>query len=133
MQFVMESTPLPPDGAPPPPAVGPSKDEKNLAMLAHLLALANLVLWIPGISIVGPLVLWLMKRETMPFVDYHGKEALNFNITFGIVVAVCVVTVILIPFVFLVGIAWLVFTIIAAIQTSEGKHYRYPVSLRLVK
>ncbi|MDZ4288955.1 MAG: DUF4870 domain-containing protein [Prosthecobacter sp.] len=132
----MESTPLPPDGNPPPPAVEPSKDEKNMAMLTHLLALGGLVVPFPGGNIIGPLILWLIKKDTMPFVDYHGKEALNFNITVAIAAAICFVTFwLILPIILLigVGIAWLVFTIIAAIQTSEGKHYRYPFTLRLVK
>ena len=63
------------DGAPP-------KEERNLGMACHLLALAGLVL--PLGNIIGPLIMWLVKREESAFVDEQGKEALNFNITIAI-------------------------------------------------
>jgi uncharacterized Tic20 family protein len=78
----------------------------------------------------------------MPFVDDQAKEALNFNITVAIVAVVLVLLtvmtlgiglVIAIPVGIVVGIAWLVFTIIAAIKANEGVRYRYPFTLRLVK
>src|SRR5688572_11206372 len=91
MKFVMESTPLPPEGSVPPPpreTVGLSKDDKNMGMLTHLLALAGFVIPVVG-NVAGPLVLWLVKKDTMPFVDDNGKEAVNFNITVSIATAVC--------------------------------------------
>jgi len=78
----------------------------------------------------------------MPFVDDQAKEALNFNITVGIVfLALFVLSVmtlgigliVAIPVWIIVGIAWLVFTIIAAIKANQGERYRYPLTLRLVK
>ena len=91
---------------------------------------------------IGPLVIWLIKKETMPFVDDQGKEALNFNITIGIIAVGLVILSILtfgiglllaIPVGLVVGLGWLVFTIIAAIKSNEGVAYRYPLCLRLVK
>lgn len=111
-------------------------------MFAHLSALAALVTGGLG-CIIGPLIIWLVKKDTMPFVDDQGKEALNFNITIAIaVVALTVVgtilLVILIGFLFyfaafLVGVYWLVMTIIAGIKANEGVAYRYPLTLRLIK
>src|SRR3546814_11170440 len=78
----------------------------------------------------------------MPFVDDQGKEALNFNITVGIaffvlfllaVLTLGIGLVIAIPLWIIIGIAWLVFTLIAAIKANEGVAYRYPFTLRLVK
>ncbi|WP_140718891.1 DUF4870 domain-containing protein [Pseudomonas sp. Hp2] len=128
---------------PPPPVSGvPSAEEKQWALFAHISALTGLFTGGIG-SIVGPLVIWLIKKDTMPFVDDQGKEALNFNITVLIaVVALTIVgtvlMVILIGFLFyllagVVGIAWLVLTIVATIKTSNGESYRYPLTLRLVK
>jgi uncharacterized Tic20 family protein len=83
-----------------------------------------------------------MKKETMPFVDDQAKEALNFNITVGIVFLVLFLLTlgtlglgILLtgPLMIIVGIAWLVFTVIAAIKANDGVAYRYPFTLRLVK
>ena len=107
-----------------------------MAMLAHLLAFAGLLIPIPGGNVIGPLVIWLLKKDPMPFVDAHGKEALNFNITVAIVAGICFFTfwlVLPILLLVIVGVAWLVLTIMAAIKASEGKHYQYPLTLRLVK
>ncbi len=103
-------------------------------MFAHLSALAGLI--IPFGSILGPLVIWLVKKDTMPLVNEQGKEALNFNITVGIAAIIgWILCFILIGFLLLPAlfIAWLVFVIIATIKANEGTSYHYPFSLRLVK
>ncbi|TXH10386.1 MAG: DUF4870 domain-containing protein [Gammaproteobacteria bacterium] len=103
-------------------------------MFAHLASLVGIV--IPLGTILGPLVVWLVKKDTMPFVDDQGKEAVNFNITVLIAVIVSgLLTLVLIGFVllFAVGIAWLVLTIMAAMKANEGAAYRYPFTLRLIK
>ena len=125
---------------------GISAEEKQWAMFAHLSALAGGILtsgWAGSIGcFIGPLIIWMVKKDTMPFVDDQAKEALNFNITVGIVFlalfVLSVVTlgiglIIAIPVWIIVGIAWLVFTIIAAIKANQGERYRYPLTLRLVK
>jgi uncharacterized protein len=106
----------------------PSKDDCNLAMLAHLLGIFT--------SFVGALVIWLVKRDDSAFVAQEGVEALNFQITvaLGWFVAVMLST-ILIGFllypVLLVGN--LVFCILAAVSASKGQGYRYPLTLRLLR
>lgn len=132
----------------PPPAspAGPSAEERQWAMFAHLSALAGGILtsgWAGSIGcFIGPLIIWLVKKDTMPFVDDQAKEALNFNITVGIVffalfllalLTFGIGLVISVPLWIIIGIAWLVFTIIAAIKANEGVAYRYPFTLRLVK
>ncbi len=127
-------TPQEPDpGAPPPVPEQPQsqeiqQDSKNLAMLCHLLGLLT--------NFLGPLILWIIKKDDDAFVDEQGKEALNFQIT--IVLAGIVGTItsfICVGFILLAvaGIADLVFSIMACVAASKGKHYRYPVSIRLVK
>ena len=131
--------PSPPPPPPPPPAPEPlpgtpSAEARQWALFAHLSALAGMI--IPFGNIIGPLIIWQVKKAEFPFVDDQGKEALNFNITaalaFLVAMALTIVLigVLLMP---LVGIAWLVFTILAAIKANNGESYRYPVSLRLVK
>jgi uncharacterized Tic20 family protein len=122
-------------GAPPPPAGAPSKDETNFAMFTHLAGLLELTS-VPGGGLIGPLVLWLIKKDTMPFVDDQGKEAVNFHITTTIAVVVswglsffCIG----IPLLIAVIIGSVVFSIIAAIAASKGEAYRYPFTLRLLK
>jgi uncharacterized Tic20 family protein len=117
------------------PGTAPSENERTWGMLAHLSALAGLVLPLIGI-VLGPLLVWLARREESEFVAGHAKEALNFNISVLLGALACML--LMLVFVgFLLGtalfIAWLVMTLIAAIKASEGHPYRYPFSLRLVK
>ena len=131
---------------PPPPAGTPSAEEKQWALFAHLSALIGGIVtsgWAGSIGcFIGPLIIWLVKKETMPFVNDQAKEALNFNITVAIVflalfllsiVTLGVGLIIAIPLWIIIGIAWLVFTIIAAIKANQGEAYRYPFALRLIK
>lgn len=125
-----ESVPSP-DGAESSPR---DKNDNTLGILCHLLALAGLA--VPFGSILGPLVLWLVKRADSPYLDAVGKEALNFNISWAIYATVAAFSIfVLIGFVLLplVCIAWLVLVIIASIKASEGKFYRYPLTIRLIK
>lgn len=112
-----------------------SKEEQNWAMVCHLSALAGFL--IPFGNIFGPLIVWLMKRGEMPLVDRQGKEALNFQITVGIAIAICIplmFVLIGIPLMFIIGIGALILTIMAAVKVSNGDFdYRYPLTIRLLK
>ena len=136
------------DAFSPPPApsvAGISAEERQWAMFAHLSALlGGLLTSVVGGwgTFVGPLIIWLVKKETMPFVDDQGKEALNFNITVAIIALamtlLSVVTfgiglIVAVPVLIVVGIAWLVLTIIATLKANEGQYYRYPFAIRLIK
>ena len=118
----------------PPPAGSPSNEEKQWALFAHLSALVGYI--IPFGSIIGPLIIWQIKKNEMLFVDDQGKEALNFQITMAIAVIVCIVLMlVLIGFllIWIVGIVDLIFIVIAAISANNGQAYRYPLNLRLIK
>lgn len=145
-----ESPGTPPPFNEPPAAAasasGYSAEERQWAMFAHLSALIGGILtagWAGSIGcFIGPLIIWLAKKDTMPFVDDQGKEALNFNITVGIaflallllsVMTLGIGLIIAIPGWVIIGIAWLVLTIIAGIKANEGVAYRYPLTLRLIK
>ncbi|RDS81252.1 DUF4870 domain-containing protein [Dyella monticola] len=143
---------VPPESVVPPPPSEPigseaiPAEERTWAMLAHLSALLGGLLtasfgrgW--G-CFVGPLVIWLVKKDTMPFVNDQAKEALNFNITVALASLVLLVLsiitfgiglIIAIPLWIIIGVAWLVLTIIAALKANEGVRYRYPFALRLIK
>ncbi|RJG04787.1 DUF4870 domain-containing protein [Noviherbaspirillum cavernae] len=106
----------------------PTKDECNLAMLAHLLGIFT--------GFVGALVLWLVRKDDGGFAAQEAKEALNFQITLAIafvasiLLKVILIGLLLIPLVF---IANFVLSLVAAIAASKGKAYRYPFILRLVR
>lgn len=112
----------------------PNKDERTWGMLCHLTALSGFI--IPFGSILGPLIIWLIKKDEMPFVDDQGKEALNFQITMLIAFIISFVLMfILIGFVLMgvVAIFDIVMLIIASIKANEGVRYRYPYAIRLIK
>lgn len=145
------STPRDNNMPPPPPGAGHGAnglpaEEKTWGMLAHLSSLLGaLVTSALGGGwgcFIGPLIVWLVKKDTMPFVDDQGKESLNFNITVGIASLVLFVLVVMTlgigiliaaPLWAILWIYWLVCTIIASIRANEGVAYRYPLTLRLIK
>lgn len=117
-----------------------SSDERTWALFGHLSAFTAFITGIGGI--VGPLVVWLIKKDTLPFAADQAKEALNFNITVSLAfLALFVLTlitfglgiVLTFPLGFALFIAWVVFVIIASINANNGVAYRYPFTLRLVK
>lgn len=111
-----------------------SKDEQTWSVVVHLSALS--ALFIPLGHLLGPLVIWLIKRGEMPMVDRHGKEALNFQITVTLASFLC-------GLLFLVGIGLVllfvllvadaVLVIMAAVKTSRGEAFRYPFTWRLIR
>ncbi len=112
----------------------PSQEARQWAMLCHFAAFAGLL--IPFGNLLGPLVIWQIKRELDPFVDEQGKEALNFHITVSIAALICLLlAVVLIGFLLLpaLGLAALVLTIIGGVKAGEGRSYRYPFTWRLIK
>ena len=117
------------------PVPGLTENERTWGMLAHLSALVGVVVPLFG-CVLGPLVVWLGRKDQSSFVEGQAKEALNFNISVFLALIVC--SLLMLVFIgFILGaalfIAWLVMTLIAAIKASEGIAYRYPFSLRLVK
>lgn len=103
-------------------------------MLCHLSAFLGFI--IPFGNILGPLVIWLIKKAEYPFVDDQGKEALNFQISILIAFIISAILMfIAIGFLLMVAVAIyaIVMIIIAAIKANEGVAYRYPYALRLIK
>ena len=105
-----------------------SQNAKNMALLCHLLGFFT--------CFIGPLIVWLIKKDDDPYIDQQGKEALNFQITVtiasiagGILSVVCIGLLLLAA----VGILDIIFVIMACVASSKGQAYRYPVSIRLIK
>jgi len=104
-------------------------------VLCHASALAGFFVPWAG-HILGPLIVWLVKRGDSTEIDEHGKESLNFQISMLIYNLIAgVLCLVLIGFVILgiLHILNLVLVIVASIQASEGKLYRYPITIRLIK
>ena len=104
----------------------PDKDAITLGMLCHLLAIFT--------GFVGPLIIWLVKKDQHPFIDDQGKESLNFQITMAIATACCFIFLCLwwLPFVVVQAVR-IAFSIVGTIKSNEGIAYRYPLTLRLIK
>jgi uncharacterized Tic20 family protein len=112
-----------------------SDEACKTASLLHLSALVGLLG--NGIGfLLGPLIVWFLKRDEDPFIDEHGKEAVNFQLSMFLAAIVsAVLIIVLIGFVLLaiVGIAMVVFPIIAAMKARNGEVYRYPATIRFIK
>jgi uncharacterized Tic20 family protein len=123
-----ESTPQPK------PEAELSKDAKTWGMLCHLIALAGFV--IPFGNIIGPLVIWLIKKDEFPFVDDQGKESLNFQISMTIYFIVSIILIAIVIGILLIIaliIVEVIFIIIATVKANSGEKYRYPLTIRLIK
>jgi len=111
------------------------KDARMWAMFSHLAGLAG-CLPIPLANIIGPLIIWQIKKDDFAFVNEQGKEAVNFQISmtiYGIIAGIlifAVIGILLLPAVIIVDI---VFLLIAAVKANDGFHYRYPLSIRFIK
>jgi hypothetical protein len=104
-------------------------------MLCHLSALAGLV--IPSLGhLIGPLVVWLVKKDTIPQVDVEGKESINFQLSmtiYALISSALIWVLIGIPLLIVVALTDVVLTIVAAVKTSRGELYRYPFTIRFLK
>jgi len=116
------------------PSAGGSSDERMWGMLCHLSTFAGYL--IPFGNILGPLVIWLIKKDEYAFVEDQGKEALNFQISitiYSLVSGILVLAIIGLPLLIAVIIFDVVMTVIAAVKANGGEYYRYPLTIRFVK
>jgi len=122
--------------SPPPITSSMSANVRTWCVLAHATALAGFFVPWAG-HIVGPLIIWLAKHADSPEIDAHSKESLNFQISMLIwnVIAAFLIIVFFIgiPILILLHILNIIFVIVASIQASEGRIYRYPLAIRLIK
>jgi uncharacterized protein len=110
------------------------QEVRNTAVAAHLSTLAGLV--VPFGSVVGPLAVWLTRRDQDPFIDDTGREALNFGISiaiYGLVALAAALMLVGIPLLIAGVIAWVVLACLAAVKASQGQAYRYPLTMRFVR
>ncbi|MFC2133495.1 DUF4870 domain-containing protein [Bacteroidota bacterium] len=110
-----------------------SKDERMWGMFCHLSALAFFVF--PFGNIIGPLIVWLIKKEEYAFVDEQGKESLNFQISITIYsIGAAILIILLIGIPLLIGLFFLdfVLVIVAAVRANDGIHYNYPLSMKII-
>ena len=110
------------------------RQARDTAVVAHLSTLVGLV--VPFGSVIGPLAVWLTRRDRGAFIDDAGREALNFGISialYGLVALVAALMLVGIPLLIAGVIAWVVLASLAAVKASQGQTYRYPLTLRLIR
>lgn len=139
------TTPLPAPSAPTSlPAATTDSSEQQWAVGLHLSALLALLgCGIPALNVLGPLVIWLLKRPTSPRLDAVGKRVLNFQISYAIyavasmfgffVLGPILIGLIFGPVLLVIGIAWLVLTIMGAVKESNGEAFRFPLTIEFFK
>jgi uncharacterized protein len=119
---------------PPPPITSTSSDTRTWCVLCHAAALAGFIVpWV--FHILGPLIVWLAKRADSPEIDAHGKESINFQLSmliYNVVAGILCIILIGIPILILLHLLNIVFVIVASIQASEDKLYRYPMTIRFL-
>ena len=112
----------------------PGKEVRTWAMLCHLLALSGVC--VPLGHVLGPLIIWSLKREEDPLIDDQGKESLNFQLTMTIGIFAAFILMFLIIGFFLLAIIVMfefVMVIMASVAANEGRAYRYPLSIRFIQ
>ena len=111
-----------------------NKDHRTWAMLCHLSSFAGLL--IPFGSAIGPLIVWLAKKDEMPLVAEHGRKSLNFQLTMMIAYIISfllmfvVIGVILLP---VIAIFAFIMVVVSAIKANDGKEVDYPLSIEFIK
>jgi len=124
--------------SPPPlaPTANSNESDCSWCIALHLSGLSGIVLGFALAHVIVPLVIWLIKRADSPQIDTTGKEVLNFQISFSIYFLIAgALCWLLIGFLILpvLLIIWLVYTILAAVRTSNGETYHYPMTIRFLK
>jgi uncharacterized protein len=125
-------------------SAGPAASDRQMAAVAHLTALlaALVTSWFAGIAgTIGALIVWFAVRDRSAFAAEHAREALNFNLSMFIYAVASLILVVFtlglglvvaIPLWIVLGLTWIVCTIVAAFNAYDGKTYRYPFTMRLV-
>ena len=139
-----------------PYAFAPSSEERAWALLCHISAFAGYVF--PMAHVVAPLVVWMLKRDQMPLVREHGREAVNFQISYTVYASVIAVLALgvfflgalalepqrpgespplflLAPFCLLIplSLGHVVLVVLAAHRAYQGRPWRYPLTFRALK
>ncbi len=110
-------------------------EEKQWGMFTHLAAFVGL-LGIPFGSVIGPLIIYLIKKDEFEFVNDQGKEVLNFQITWSIIFIISAILILVgIGILMLIGfgIAWLVLVIVGTVAANNGQYYRYPFTIKFLQ
>ena len=110
------------------------REHRMWATFCHLAGLLSLT-GIPFAGVIGPLIIWLLKKDQSSFINDQGREAINFQLTlclYTLIAAVLCIVLIGVPLLIGLALYELVFVLIACVRSNEGEQYRYPLTIRLV-
>jgi uncharacterized protein len=119
-----------PYAADPAPPADIERQTRQWGMLLHLSLLAGFLLPIAGLIV--PVVIWVLKKDELPGVDVHGKNALNWIISviiYGVASGILIIVVIGVPLLLILVVLSIVFPIIAALKANNGEYWKYPLSI----
>ena len=105
--------------------------ENTYLMLMHLSQFAGFV--IPLAGFIVPIIMWVTNKDNSASVDLHGKNIINFMISYAIYAAVLCITIIGIPVAIVLGILYLVFVVLASLKANNGEYWKYPLSIQFIK
>ena len=108
-----------------------SMTENTYIILMHLTQFAGVL--IPLAGFIVPILMWVANKDNNGNVDLHGKNILNFMISFAIYAAVATITIIGIPVAVVIGILYIVFVIIAIVKANNGGYWKYPLTIQFIK
>ena len=112
----------------------PTREERNLALIAHLSGCAGVI--VGGLTgFVGPLLIYLLKKDSSAYVEEQAREALNFQITVFVVTVVVLVAScgMLFPILLITPVLQVIFGVLAAVAVRDGEQYRYPLTIRFLQ
>ncbi len=105
--------------------------ENTYLMLMHLSQLAGL--FVPLVGFLAPIFMWITNKDTNANVDLHGKNILNFSISFVIYSAVLAITIIGIPLLPVLLAIYVILVVIATLRANKGEYWKYPLSIQFFK
>ncbi len=111
----------------------PTPEEKNMALFCHL---AGLIPFVAFANIIVPLIIWLIKKDESEYINKHGKEVLNFQISMSIYFFVAGLLFLIVIGVFVMPalvVLYYVFTIIGSVKAGNGELYNYPLSIKFIQ
>ena len=117
----------------PPAEVAPSEGDRTYSMLIHLSGFLSYA--IGPFALIVTLVLWLARKDDSAFINDHGREAMNYNISIWLYAAIiCLLVLVTIGLCFIPALVIfdIIVVILAAVRASSGAYYRYPVTIRFI-
>jgi uncharacterized protein len=115
-------------------SVALTESEKNWGLFCHLSSFSSF--FIPFGGIIGPLICWSAKRNESAWVDYQGKESLNFQLSILIYSLLCIPLIFIVVGVLLLGVIFLlefILVIIATVKTAQGERFKYPITIPFIQ